>query len=61
MELFNDVVLKDHYDVIVDWRGVRRNDTASLIAKRGLSVLMIEQQDKPGGSCTSFRRIMRHL
>ena len=29
---------------------------ASLLAKRGLSVLMIEQQGKPGGSCTSFRR-----
>ncbi|MFO7698862.1 MAG: FAD-dependent oxidoreductase, partial [Anaerolineae bacterium] len=29
---------------------------ASLLAKRGLSVLMIDQQAKPGGSCTSFRR-----
>jgi Fur family peroxide stress response transcriptional regulator len=27
---------------------------ASLLAKRGLSILMIEQQNKPGGTCTSI-------
>jgi len=29
---------------------------ASLLAKQRLSVLMIEQQGKPGGACTSFKR-----
>lgn len=56
MKLINDWVLKDQYDVIVVGAGLGGMTTASLLAKRGLSVLMIEQQDKPGGSCTSFRR-----
>ncbi len=56
MKLLNDLVLKDHYDVIVVGAGLGGMTAASLLAKRGLAVLMIEQQDKPGGSCTSFRR-----
>ena len=56
MRLFYDRVLKNHYDVIVVGAGLGGMTAASLLANRGLSVLMIEQQDKPGGSCTSFRR-----
>ncbi len=56
MKLINDRVLKDQYDVIVVGAGLGGMTAAGLLAKRGLSVLMIEQQDKPGGSCTSFRR-----
>lgn len=56
MKLIHDVILKDQYDVIVVGAGLGGMTAASLLAKRGLSVLMIEQQDKPGGSCTSFRR-----
>ncbi len=59
MRLINDAVLKDTYDVIVFGAGLGGMTAASLIAKRGLSVLMIDQQDKPGGSCTSFRRVNR--
>jgi prolycopene isomerase len=56
MRLVNDTLLRDTYDVIVVGAGLGGMTAASLMAKRGLSVLMIEQQDKPGGSCTSFRR-----
>ncbi len=56
MKLVNNRVLKDGYDVIVVGAGLGGMTAASLLAKRGLSVLMIDRQDKPGGSCTSFRR-----
>ena len=56
MRLVNDTVLRDPYDVIVVGAGLGGMTAASLLAKRGLSVLMIEQQSKPGGSCTSFKR-----
>ena len=56
MRLVNDTLLRDTYDVIVVGAGLGGMTAASLLAKRGLSVLMIEQQAKPGGSCTSFRR-----
>lgn len=56
MERINDTLLRDRYDVIVIGAGLGGMTAASLLAKRGLSVLMIEQQGKPGGSCTSFRR-----
>ncbi len=56
MRLVNDTILRDNYDVIVVGAGLGGMTAASLLAKRGLSVLMIEQQGKPGGSCTSFRR-----
>ncbi|MBP1693274.1 MAG: hypothetical protein H6Q37_1157, partial [Chloroflexi bacterium] len=56
MKLLNDAVLRDSYDVIVVGAGLGGMTAASLLAKRGLSVLMIEQQNKPGGACTSFKR-----
>ncbi len=56
MILTEDLVLRDHYDVIVVGAGLGGMTAASLLAKRGLSVLMIEQQSKPGGACTSFKR-----
>src|SRR5512139_2738412 len=56
MRLFPDTVLRDEYDVIVVGAGLGGMTAASLLAKRGLSVLMIDQQNKPGGSCTSFKR-----
>lgn len=56
MMILPDGVMKDRYDVIVVGAGLGGMTAASLLAKRGLSVLMIDQQNKPGGSCTSFKR-----
>ena len=56
MRLLEDTILRDRYDVIVVGAGLGGMAAASLLAKRGVSVLMVEQQSKPGGSCTSFRR-----
>jgi prolycopene isomerase len=56
MKLYSDSVLRDSYDVIVVGAGLGGMTAASLLARRGLSVLMIDQQNKPGGSCTSFKR-----
>jgi len=49
-------VIKDRNDVIVAGAGLGDMTAASLLAKRGLSILMIERQNKPGGSCISFKR-----
>jgi ribulose 1,5-bisphosphate synthetase/thiazole synthase len=43
MRLLEDAILRDRYDVIVVGAGLGGMAAASLIAKRGLSVLMIEQ------------------
>jgi prolycopene isomerase len=56
MRPLDELGLRDSYDVVVVGAGLGGMTAASLLAKRGLSVLMIEQQAKPGGSCTSFRR-----
>lgn len=56
MKVLNDVMLRNHYDVIVIGAGLGGMTAASLLAKRGLTVLMIDQQNKPSGSCTSFKR-----
>ena len=56
MKLIGDLILRDHYDVVVVGAGLGGMTAASLLAKQGLSVLMIEQQGKPGGACTSFKR-----
>jgi prolycopene isomerase len=51
-----DDILKDRYDGIVVGAGLGGLTVASLLAKRGLSILLIDQQNKPGGACTSFKR-----
>ena len=56
MRLTYDTFLRDVYDVIVVGAGLGGMTAASLLAQRGLSVLMIDQQNKPGGACTSFKR-----
>jgi len=56
MRWLDDILLRDRYDVIVVGAGLGGLTAASLLAKRGVSVLLIDRQNKPGGSCTSFKR-----
>jgi prolycopene isomerase len=56
MRILDDCMLNDRYDVIVVGAGLGGMTAGGLLAKQGLSVLMIDRQDRPGGSCTSFRR-----
>ena len=56
VRITKDSILREHYDVIVVGAGLGGLTAASLLAKKGLSVLIVEQQDKPGGACTSFKR-----
>ena len=49
MKWINGAFLRDSYDVIVVGAGLGGMTAASLLANRGLSVLMIEQQNKTGG------------
>ncbi len=56
MRVLERCVLRERYDVIVVGAGLGGMTAASLLAKRGMSVLMIDQQAKPGGACTSFKR-----
>ncbi len=56
MKILEKTILNDRYEVIVVGAGLGGLTTACLLAKRGISVLLIDQQDKPGGSCNSFKR-----
>jgi len=56
MKLSEKMTLRERYDVIVVGAGLGGMTAASLLAHRGLSVLMIDRQAKPGGACTSFKR-----
>lgn len=49
MRIYRDAVLRNVYDVIVVGAGLGGMTAASLLAKRGISLLMIDQQNKPGG------------
>ena len=46
-----------HYDAIVIGAGLSGLASASLMAKRGLKVCVIEHAFKPGGSCGIFKRL----
>ena len=45
-----------HYDTIVIGAGLSGLAAASLLAKRGQKVLVVEKHFKPGGSCGIFKR-----
>lgn len=51
-----DRILKPKYDVIIIGAGPAGLAAGSLLAKRGIDVLVLEQHCMPGGACTSFRR-----
>lgn len=44
------------YDVVVIGAGISGLTAASLLAKRGLSVAVVDKSYNPGGSCGAFRR-----
>lgn len=48
--------MEKNYDVIVIGAGLSGLTAAGLLAKRGLSVLVLERNIQPGGSCGAFRR-----
>jgi len=47
---------KNHYDTIIIGGGLSGLTAASLLAKKGLHVAVIEKSDQPGGCCGIFRR-----
>ena len=47
---------KNMYDVIVIGAGISGLVCGCYLAKAGLRVLIVEQHNKPGGYCTSFKR-----
>ncbi len=47
---------KSRFDVIVIGAGLSGLTAAALLAKRGLTVRILEQHYQPGGSCGAFRR-----
>jgi carotene isomerase len=56
MQILNDAVISDRYDVIVVGAGIGGLTAAALLGKRGLRPLVIEQHYLPGGLCTAMRR-----
>jgi len=46
----------DTYDVIIIGAGISGLVCGCCLAKAGMKVLIVEQHNKPGGYCTSFRR-----
>ena len=47
---------KNPYDALIIGGGLSGLTAASLLAKRGLRVAVVEKSDQPGGSCGIFRR-----
>ena len=56
MQILNEAVIRDRYDVVVVGAGIGGLTAAALLAKRGLKVLLLEQHYIPGGVCTAIRR-----
>jgi len=48
-------ILKDKYEVIVIGTGIGGLTVASVLAREGLDVLVLERANQPGGCCSSFR------
>jgi phytoene dehydrogenase-like protein len=50
------VIQKNKYDVIIIGAGISGLICGCYLAKAGMKVLIVEQHNKPGGYCTSFKR-----
>jgi len=56
MSIRDSDVIADRYDVVVVGAGIGGLTAAALLAKRGLSTLVVEHHYLPGGCCTALRR-----
>jgi len=56
MQILDNAIVKDEYDVIIIGAGMGGLTAASLLAKRGVDVLLTEQHFMPGGCCSAVRR-----
>ncbi|TFG25207.1 MAG: hypothetical protein EU533_01345 [Promethearchaeota archaeon] len=54
--LNSSILMKDKYDVVIIGAGLGALTAGALLAKRGIELLIIEQNYIPGGACTSFKR-----
>lgn len=48
--------IEDMYDVIIIGAGIGGLTCGCYLAKDGMKVLIVEQNDRPGGCCSSFKR-----
>ena len=48
--------LNNKYDIVIIGAGVGGLACGCYLAKSGFKVLILEQLNKPGGYCSSFRR-----
>ncbi|MFX0208080.1 MAG: FAD-dependent oxidoreductase, partial [Candidatus Hodarchaeota archaeon] len=55
-KILNNAIIKDKYDVIIIGAGIGGLTAASLLAKKGLDILLCEHHFMPGGCCSSVRR-----
>ena len=56
MQIINNTILKDKYDVVVVGAGIGGITAGALLAKKGLDVLVVEQHYLPGGVCSTIKR-----
>jgi len=56
VRILDGAIVADHYDVVVVGAGIGGLTAGALLARRGLSTLVVEQHYMPGGCCGSIRR-----
>jgi prolycopene isomerase len=56
LRLLAEGPIRDSYNVVVVGSGLSSLTAAALLARRGMSVLLIEHHYLPGGMCTTLRR-----